>query len=68
MEKYREIRTLLENLEIPTQFAALGASNAFRFQGTLPEDRKALAAALGKIMETVGEADLREYRVSLRHL
>ncbi len=68
IEKYKEIRTLLENLEIPTQFAALGASNAFQFQGTLPEDKGALAAALDKIIETVGEDDLREYRINLRHL
>ena len=33
LDKYKEIRTLLESLEIPTQFAALGASNAFQFQG-----------------------------------
>ena len=68
IEKYKEIRTLLESLEIPTQFAALSASNAFQFQGTLPEDKAALAAALDKIIETVKEDDLREYRVNLRHL
>ncbi len=68
IEKYKEIRTLLENLEIPTQFAALGASNAFQFQGTLPEDKDALTAALDKIIETVKEADLREYRKNLPHL
>ena len=68
IEKYKEIRTLLESLEIPTQFAALGASNAFQFQGTLPKDKEALAAALDKIIETVKEDDLREYRVNLRHL
>lgn len=68
IEKYKEIRTLLENLEIPTQFAALGASNAFQFQGTLPEDKDALAAALDKIIETVREDDLREYRKNLPHL
>ena len=68
IEKYKEIRTLLENLEIPTQFAALGASNAFQFQGTLPEDKAVLAAALDKIIETVKEDDLRVYRVNLRHL
>ena len=68
IEKYREIRTLLENLEIPTQFAALGASNPFQFQGTLPEDREALSAALNQIIETVGEDDLRAYRTNLRHL
>lgn len=68
IEKYREIRTLLENLEIPAQFAALGASNPFQFQGTLPEDREALSAALNQIIETVGEDDLRAYRTNLRHL
>lgn len=68
IEKYKEIRTLLEHLEIPAQFAALGASNAFLFQGTLPEDREALTAALNKIIETVKEDDLREYRVNLRYL
>ena len=68
IEKYKEIRTLLENLEIPTQFAALGASNAFQFQGTLPEDKEALTAALNKIIETVREDDLCEYRKNLPHL
>ena len=68
IEKYKEIRALLENLKIPTQFAALGASNAFQFQGTLPEDKDTLATALDKIIETVKEDDLREYRVNLRHL
>lgn len=68
IEKYKEIRTLLESLKIPTQFAALGASNAFQFQGTLPEDKDTLAAALDKIIENAKEDDLREYRVNLRHL
>ncbi len=68
IEKYREIRTLLENLKIPTQFAALGASNAFQFQGTLPEEKDTLTAALDKIIETVREDDLREYRKNLPHL
>ena len=68
IEKYKEIRTLLENLEIPTQFAALGASNAFQFQGTLPEDKDVLAAALDKIIKNVREDDLREYRKKLPRL
>lgn len=68
IEKYKEIRTLLKNLEIPAQFAALGASNAFQLQGSLPEDRDALAAALDQIIGTVREEDLREYRRDLPHL
>jgi len=68
IEKYKEIRTLLKSLEISTQFAALGASNAFQFQGTLPEDKDALTATLDRIIETMREDDLRAYRVNLRHL
>ena len=58
----------MQALKIPTQFAALGASNAFQFQGRLPQDRDALAAALDKILETMREDDLRAYRVQLPHL
>ena len=68
LEKYTEVRTQLENLNIPTRFAAMGASNAFQFQGSLPEEREVLAAALDRIIETVGEEELRAYRVNLRHL
>lgn len=68
VEKYREIRTLIENLDIPTQFAALGASNAFQLHGFLPEDRGALITAIDKIIDTVGEEKLRDYRKNLRHL
>lgn len=68
LEKYREVRTLLDGLRIPVWFAALGASNAVQLQGRLPEDREALAAALDRVMETAGEQALREYRGRLRHL
>ena len=68
VEKYREIRTLIDSLDIPTQFAALGASNAFQLHGTLPQDKAALVAAIGKIIDTVGEEKLRDYRRNLRHL
>ncbi len=67
-EKYREVRALLEHLTIPVQFAALGASNAFRFQGTLPGDRDALIRALDQILETAKETELRAYRQNLPHL
>ncbi len=68
VEKYREIRTLIENLDISTQFAALGASNAFQLHGFLPEDRAALITAIDKIIDTVGEEKLQDYRKNLRHL
>lgn len=68
LEKYREVRTLIEHLKIPTIFAALGASNAFQLQGVLPKDREKLLAALDKIINNVSEEELREYRRNLPHL
>lgn len=68
LEKYREVRALLEGLEIPVWFAAYGASNAFQFQGTLPKDKEPLLAALDGIIGTAGEEELREYRENLPHL
>ncbi len=67
-EKYREIRALVEGLEIPTEFAAFGASNAFQFHGALPEDKGKLLAFLDDVIENVGEAELRRYRESVHHL
>ncbi len=67
-EKYREVRALIEGLEIPTEFVALGASNAFQLYGVLPEDKPTLIAAIDRIIETVKENDLREYRRNLHHL
>ncbi len=68
IEKYKEVRVLLEALEIPTVFAALGASNAFRMQGTLPRDRGKLLDFLDDIIKNVGEDELRHYRESVHHL
>lgn len=68
LEKYRELRTLVEDLNISTYFAAMGASNAFQLRGHLPEDKKQLLDALDKIISEVSEEDLRHYRKNLRHL
>ena len=62
------IDEIADGLDIPVRFAALGASNAFQLQGTLPEDRAALAAAIDQIVDTAGEDGLRAYRVNLRRL
>ena len=67
-EKYREVRALVEGLEIPTEFAALGASNAFQLHGVLPEDRKKLLAFLDDVIKNVDEDELRRYRESVHHL
>lgn len=68
LEKYKEVRTLIENLQIPTTFAAMGASNAYQFQGQLPKDKKKLLSFLDEIIETVSEEALQRYRKSVHHL
>ncbi len=68
LEKYREVRALIQGLEIPTEFAALGASNAFQLHGVLPKDKETLIASFDRIIGTVKEDDLREYRRNLPHL
>lgn len=67
-EKYREVRALVEELKIPAEFAALGASNAFQFHCVLPEDKKKLLAFLDDVIENAGEDELRRYRESVHHL
>ena len=67
-EKYRELRTLVENLNISTYFAAMGASNVIQLSGRLPQDKEKLLAALDQILSEVSEEDLRRYRRNLRHL
>lgn len=68
LEKYRELRTLVENLNIPTYFAAMGASNLFQLRGRLPEDKEKLLETLDRIISEASEDDLRRYRKNLPHL
>jgi radical SAM superfamily enzyme YgiQ (UPF0313 family) len=68
LEKYKEVRTLIENLQIPTIFAAMGASNAYQFHGQLPNDRAKLLAFLDEIIRNVSEEELQRYRKSVHHL
>lgn len=68
VEKYRELRMLIENLNISTYFAAMGASNAFQLRGQIPEDREKLLKTLDRIIDGVGEEKLRKYRKNLPHL
>lgn len=67
-EKYTEIRTLIEELTVPLEFAAMGASNAFKLYGVLPRDKAGLLAAVDAIIQEAGEETLRRYRTHLRHL
>lgn len=68
IEKYRELKVLVENLNIPVWFAAGGASNAIPIQGTLPRDTKKVLSVLEQIMNSVDEHELRNYRKNLPHL
>lgn len=68
LEKYRELKVLVENLQISVGFGMLGASNAVQIQGQLPEDREKILAVLDEIMSGVSEEELRDYRKNLRHL
>lgn len=68
LEKYKEVRTLIDNLQIPTIFVAMGASNAYQFYGRLPEDRNKLLSFLDEIIDNVSEEELRRYRKSVHHL
>lgn len=68
IEKYKELKTLVENLTIPVWFAAMGASNAIPIQGTLPGDTKKVINALEQIIDSADESELRHYRKNLRHL
>ena len=68
LEKYKEVRTLIENLQIPVVFAAMGASNAYQFYGQLPEDKKKLLSFLDDIIGNVSEEELQRYRKSVHHL
>lgn len=67
-EKLEEVRTLVEALEIPVIFAALGASNPVNLEGCLPEGKGKLLAALDQVLTECSEAALRRYRENLPHL
>lgn len=67
-EKYREIRALVEHLDIPTHIALMGASNAFFLEGKLPDDKARLLSELDRILQRYDENDLRRYRENLPSL
>lgn len=68
LEKYTEIKTLIENIKIKTTVAGMGASNAFQFHGFLPDDKKKLIDWLDRLINSADEKELRKYRENLRHL
>ena len=68
VEKYEEVKELVAQLQIPVEFAMLGASNPVMLRGRLPERREEILAALDAVISDIGEERLRSYRVNLRQL
>lgn len=68
IEKLKEMRLLIDKLKIRTHFAALGASNLFKLQGNLPSEKGKLLNEMDYILANFEEAELRAYRVNLKHL
>lgn len=68
LEKLEELKTLIENLDIPVFFATLGVSNAIFVQGQLPNDKVKMVSYLEKMCKTQNESRLRHYRTNLAHL
>ena len=68
LEKYQELKTLIQNLQIPLWFGALGASNPIPLQCTLPKDKTKVLSLLDQILKTTSEEDLQTYRKNLKHL
>ena len=68
IEKYEEVKELVVNLAIKTEFAMLGASNPVMLRGRLPEHKEQITSALDTIISDIGEERLRSYRTNLRHL
>lgn len=67
-EKLLELKTLIQNLDIPTYFATMGASNCINVEGHLPKDKEKMIRWIDKVIGSVDEKKLRKYRENLRHL
>ena len=67
IEKYNELKMLINGLSINTHFAALGASNIMQLHGSLPSDRMELFSAIDTVIR-MGENELARYRKNLKHL
>lgn len=67
-EKYRELKELIQGLNIKTQFAALGASNALQLHGNLPTEKEKLIFEIDDFLNKHSEHDLMNYRKNLKSL
>lgn len=67
-EKLKELKILIDKLEINTHFAVLGASNAFHFQGKIPKEKRKMINYIDCILNNYTELQLRNYRENLNSL
>lgn len=68
LEKFAELKSLIENLDIHTQIMTEGASNLVRLHGNLPADKQKLIHYLEHLLAAADENALRNYRTHLQHL
>lgn len=68
IEKLYELKILIENLNIDTYFATMGASNCINVEGHLPRDKAKMIQWLDSVIDSADEKELRRYRENLRHL
>ena len=67
-EKFEELKLLINGLQIPTHFAALGTSNMLQLHGKLPGEKQQLISEIDNLLQQYDESTLREYRNSVKHL
>ena len=68
LEKLCELKTLIQNLDIPTYLATMGASNCIFVEGSLPGDKNKMVKLLEEVIGSADEKELRQYRENLPHL
>ena len=68
IEKLMELKVLIQELNIPTYFATMGASNCIWVEGNLPKDKQKMIAFLEQVIGSADERELRRYRENLPHL
>lgn len=68
LEKLFELKTFINNLDISTIIFANTISNAAPFTGQLPHNKEQIIKMLQKVIYNADERELKQYRISIRHL
>lgn len=67
-ERIRELQVLIENLQIRTHLFADSKSNFYPITAYLPKERDFALEALQYILDSADEAQMAQYRASLKSL